>query len=137
MAPRISRFRTESVLRKPVREREKTMTNVTGDRMSTFVARRLKYMNILVMNASTTTCMVNHPITTGIIRSGISDKLNDYDQSERYSSRETYNLTVQASMLQAMPRINEGIASRMTMLYRNLLLVKRHILLRNTDSISD
>ena len=31
IAPRISRFRTVSVLRKPVRERENTMIKVTGN----------------------------------------------------------------------------------------------------------
>ena len=103
--------------------------------MSTFVECILKYMSVLVMNASTMTWMDNHAITRGVIR-GSSDKLNDCDQSERYSSRETYTLMIQASMLQVIPRINEGIASRMTTPYRNLLPVKRHILW-DTDSISD
>ena len=94
---------------------------------------KLKYMNVLVMNASTTTWMDNHAITMGVIR-GSSDKLDDGGQPERYSSRQTYTLMIQASMLQVIPRINEGIASRMTTPYRNLLLVKRHIL-RYTYSV--
>ena len=45
-----------------------------------------------------------------------------------YRRRETYTLMIQASMLQAIPRIKEGIASTMTTPYKILLPVKRHIL---------
>ena len=79
MAPRISRFRTVSVLRKPVREREKTITNVAGDRKSVPSRCRLKQTSLLVMNVSTTTCMDNQAMESGRIR-GISDKLNDWNR---------------------------------------------------------
>ena len=102
--------------------------------MSTFVTRR--FMSALVMNASAETCMVIHPMPMGVIRRGSSGKLNDCGQSEQYSSHEMYNLMIQISMPQVTPRINEGIASRMTTPYRNLLFVKRHIL-RYTDSVCD
>ena len=85
------------------------------------------------MNASTITWMKHHAITMGVMQ-GSSEKLNDCGQSERYSSRETYTLMIQTSMLQVIPRKNDGIASRMTTPYRNLLLVKHHIL-RSTDSV--
>ena len=51
-----------------------------------------------------------------------------------YSSRETYNLMIPVLTLQIMARINEGIASRMIMPYRILLLVKRQIL-RHKDLV--
>ena len=52
----------------------------------------------------------------------------------RYSSHTTYTLMIEASMLQIIPGINEGIASRATILYKLLLLVKRQIL-PHTDSV--
>ena len=43
------------------------------------MACKLNYMSILVMNASTMTCMDNHTITRRVIW-GISEKLNSCDQ---------------------------------------------------------
>lgn len=79
------------------------------------------------MNISTMTCVDNQAVATGVIR-GNSDKLMVLIRLMLYLECKTYELMVVTSMVQNTPKRNEGVANVMTTPYRNLLLVKHHIL---------
>ena len=80
-----------------------------------------------VMNASTNTCVANQAIGMNVRRT-VSVLLMIMISLIQYLIHETYTDPIQLTMLQTVPRTNEGIASKMTTPYKILLLVNRQIL---------